>query len=166
MKLPVVIVRALAETLGTTLSLMLSSFPLFTISPVMCTLSYSHLLTCRLLLCLVILWQVRKRPRTFTRPSRLTRRKQGHSLETFSKCLLYGTHMHTHTHTQLHAHPYPPCSVTVRSYGGTYRYTIYEVWQDDECLQRLVTRFFQIDKWYDITVMLVLCVQALFLKAE
>ena len=65
----------------------------------MCTLSYSHLLTCRLLLCLVILWQVRKRPRTFTRPSRLTRRKQGHSLETFTKCLLYGTHMHTHTHT-------------------------------------------------------------------
>lgn len=67
----------------------------------MCSLSYILLVTCRSLLSLVILWQVRKQTRTSARPSRLTRKRQGHSLETFSKWLLMA-----YTHTQLPACPY------------------------------------------------------------
>ena len=82
--------------------------------------------------------------------------------------------MYVCTHTQLPACPYPAFSVTVRSYGGTYRYVIYEVWQDDECLQRSVTSIrlrITLPSGYGcITAgminILVLCMQALFLKAE
>ena len=94
----------LAGTLGSVPSyysfyvILLASKMCFTSSVVllaMCTLSYTLLVTCRSLLYLVILWQVRKQTRTSARPSRLMRRRQGHSLETFSKWLSYGMYTST-----------------------------------------------------------------------